>query len=271
MEGQEAYSVILAKPEGVDRKILIQVFREYSRINPNVSEISAKNSAGFIAEKINKEEVLALGKICSNLDVGIFIVSDAQVAALPEPTVCKSIKCLPEDFQYSVDGASFSSVPWDQIAIVCAGSIEEEKINTSTKKEGPSALKKASSLALTAMTGIPISAGKTREVIKKIKQTFFNNYLELIIQTEIHVRLKMNQESLDYSYLGHRREYSSLLNFRTALEDINIFVANGLKNQVFLSILKREATSLHRYEDYRFFEKELRWLLTIHQLKNKRS
>jgi len=274
LDTRETYSIILAKQDGLqDRTRIMQVFREYTRINPDISEVAAKHSAGFIAEKISREEVFAVGKICMNNNVEIFIVTDASTAVLPKADNCRYISCLSEEFGYSLDGTAKNIIEWSDVAVVCAGIIEEEKVTTTKHKEGPSAAQKLGSMAITMTTGLPIPLGRAKEVTKKVMETIVTNYLELIIYPpapgQTPLRLKMNQDNIDYSYLAARREYSSPGNFRLVLEDIDKYAVKALRNHVFYSIIKKEPASLSRYEDYRYLEKELRWLMTLRQMKNK--
>ncbi|OGS22431.1 MAG: hypothetical protein A2252_09015 [Elusimicrobia bacterium RIFOXYA2_FULL_39_19] len=265
MENQELCCIILANPESLDRKVLAPLFREYAKFNNTISEVSARHCAGFLLEKGAKEEVLALGKLCAQQQVKILVLPVSSIPQLPKADKCININCHPGalEFTLSIGNAKIPyTIPWNKVEVVSAATIEEEKTSTVIKKEGPSNFQRMASGVATVITMIPISAGKEKKVEKKVHEIVISNYVELLFSLPPY-RARIPQDNFDYSYLQKRREYSSQLNFIKMIEDINLYASTALKSRGFISSVNKEQDAQNRYEDYRFLEKELRWLIML--------
>lgn len=258
----EGYSVLIARPEAFDRKKLASALEEFHRIPEDEAIQLARRAWGFAGENLPRERALVLADKCAENGLEAVTVDSKEVFSLPAEKIFTRAEVKPEGLNYTLETKEPGFASWENVILLAAAPVKEEKITQQTVNEGPSGLERLSKAALMAVTGIPLGTGKTKEAKKEKKEYELVFYLE-IFSTDSPFRLRMRSDSFNYSYLGKRKEYSSQLNFRAMLEDVSASALKSLKNRGLNAVINKEHLSMLGYDSLSDLEKEARWLLTV--------
>lgn len=162
---------------------------------------------------------------------------------------------------------SENEFPWSSLnsALVCAGGFLEEEISTDRAgvESGPKLSSVITSAAIMIATGMPslgkLKPGKKEVAAGKTRQRL-NSYLDII--SPVGPAFRVCGEAFDYSYLGNRKDYSSLVNFRKLAQDVLAFLPKAVKNKGVKALAGGAGTGF-RYANKDEYEAERYWLLQL--------
>ena len=264
-ETADNFYVILSRPQLPDAGLLAGILMKFLNVTRFEADIAARRCLGFVASKISKESAESLEKECLQNGIGVKVIPGSRVAVLPRAVDCARADFSRDKFTCSLNEKESITSAWDDLVLAGAARISEEKTKTVTEKQGPSRMQKTMSSLIFATTGIPIPTGRTKEVTKTVREETVAVYLELFTGNPLR-RIRINPEHFNFSYLAGRKGYASAVNFNLMVADVDSFASNALKTRGFTSIIKKEPLSMQLYDSFKSFEKELTWLLTLHDL-----
>lgn len=261
MANKSSYFVVLNRQEDFDPQNLADILSSTLSI-PRFDAINRlKHYWGILHETEEKYNAQDLQKKLQKEGLETFVLHVSELKAVPTPIILR--KAIPDANGLSFEDKGQSKLlPWSNFILLCAGQVEESRMVT--KMAAPDG-KVGRWLALTGLTPITAVAiasegAKRREETKK--ETNFNFYLDLVAKDDFEsVRILGN--SFDYSYLGARKEYNVLLNFKNLVLDIAGFLPDIIRNQG-VHALETEATMQNfQYNSLDAYEYEKLWLLQL--------
>lgn len=273
-EGDASYWVILKRPEGFD-------FRELSSAVSKVLQIPAADAAGRLRRNWGILMKTADQGLARNFSRGLAVAGfDTVIIPAPElrplPEVKTIRKASLSERGVSITGAveGESEIPWGAFApaMVCAGSffIDEGqgREGKNTFQEGPGLSDVVKGVALMVATGMPsfknFKPKKEKEAAASRQKMV--SYLDVVSRV---FAFRVRGDSFDYSYLGSRKEYSSLLNFRKLVNDALSFLPWAVRGRGAAALAAGTsapgtpasgADSGFRYSGKEDFEAERFWL-----------
>jgi hypothetical protein len=260
------YTVLLAKPEIGDLNVLAGVFETVRGVTRNDGMLLARQCWGFLAENVSIEEADKVVKICRDSGIEVLVVPAEKISAVPKYETFTKADCRLDGLIYTLEpkeGALRQDIVlWDKVLVASAAPVKEQKITVKVTKEGPSMVARAASMGVMMTTGVPLKIGKTKEVKKESVEFEIIFYLELYFDAP-PFRVRMRSDKFDFSYLGARKGYATLVNFGLLLADIDSLAPKAVKNRGFKGILKKETLSFMGYDSVDYFDKECRWLITL--------
>ena len=233
-EGDAPYCVILKRPEGFDFPELSAAVSGVLQIPPAEAASRLRRTWGILMKTADQGFAR---NFCRRLAAGGFdtvIVPAPELRPLPEVKAIKKASLSERGLSIAGAMGGEAEIPWGAFApcLVCAGSFLIDDGQGSavkeTLQEGPGLSDIVKGVAIMAVTGIP-SFGKLKPKEEKAaprQRTVF--YLDIISRVPA---FRVCGDSFDYSYLGGRKEYSSLLNFRKLANDVLSFLPGAVRSR----------------------------------------
>jgi hypothetical protein len=108
--------------------------------------------------------------------------------------------------------------PLESFRLAAAAAVTETIVTRTEKEEGPSIGEKIASMGILMTTGLPISIGRKKDKVEKVKKTSeLKFYLDLFAGGK---RFRVDGQDFDYSCLGPEKQYSVMMNFKSLLKKI---------------------------------------------------
>jgi hypothetical protein len=188
-------------------------------------------------------------------------IPNHQLIEVPEPRVPVEIDLLNQGLFLKFKSAQ-GVVPWKSLSLISAYSLGETTIRTEKVTTGPTAGEQLFRVGVLLATGIPLPGKKKKtETVKK--ETHEDYYFIELCTQKPWGRIRLNAQTLKYSFLKEKMQYNALNNFRTLLGELFVRIPGAILNHGARVIKSSQPLNQMAYESLREVDKETRWLLTL--------
>jgi hypothetical protein len=148
------------------------------------------------------------------------------------------------------------------VNLVCAGHIEETVQTTERLPPDGKAKKWLLRTGLSPITAVAVQheRSKVREVTRKRTESSW--YLDLIAGGN-YDSIRIPGDSFDYSCLGSKMAYNTLVNFKALSMDIGKFLTDATKNRGVRAMEAQPMAQGLKYGSLDDFENEKLWLMQL--------
>jgi hypothetical protein len=225
----------------------------------------ARTCWGLVGHQRPEEECRALVEALAARGIQAVFVPTDQLPKLPPARSSRKIEIDDAGFRCFLSSGATPTIPWSAVSFVAAAIVKDVTVTTETKTEGPSKSEKLIRMSITLATGIPIPGGRTRTVQVRRENTQLQAVLDIALEKPAG-RFRMMADSLDTSYLGKRRGFDSMGNFKMVVEDAAGRVANDRLNRGARMFRDKGNLSQMGYDTLADLEREERWMLARRRL-----
>jgi hypothetical protein len=261
MANNPFYFVVLNSVDQFDLPTLADILSRTLGIHRMDAATQLRHSWGLIYKTDVIEEAEELQEACGQTEIETFVLPASKLRKPPQPIVLR--KAVPQQ-----DGLAFQDkgyekfLKWSSVILLCAGEIEETLQTTERLPPDGKAKKWLLRTGLTPLTAVAIQheRSKVREVTKDRTESKY--YLDLIATDDCD-SLRILGDSFDYSCLGSKMAYNTLMNFKTLALDIGRLLTHATKNQGMRVMEARAVTQGSKYGSLDDFENEKLWLMQL--------
>ena len=226
----------------------------------------ARSCWGLIGEYRSEEEAVATVTELKEAGMPATMVPTANLFPLAGVQTVRKIEIDDAGFRCKLSRGLSPLIPWAAPSFLAAAIIKTSSFKNVTKQEGPSKSEKLIRMSITMATGIPIPGGRTRTVSRRLETTSVMGVLDIGLDKPAG-RLRMEADRLDLSYLGERRTYDSLGNFKQMIIDASSRMAIENVNVGARLIMSKANSSNMGYDNLGELEREERWMMARRALR----
>lgn len=263
---EREWAVVLSKPEFLDWPRLGKALASFRKIPMQDAAHDAKNSWGIVAENLDEKGASELSRCLDQSGLGGVVVPKAKLAQIRPANLLNQIALNMEGLQVEAKLGAHRVIPWSFFSVAAVSVFKKTMIKTIKVEEGPSAAEKLAKTGIMLATGIPIPMKKKKTVERKIEDPDLFFFCDLFLKQN-SLRIRLDAQTLDYSFLGERKGFGAHGNFRLLVNEIGSNAKGALVNRGMRVLLNSQPINTAGYEDASDFEKECRWLLTLANLK----
>ena len=263
MNDKPSYYLILNNPDDLVPTRLAEVISNSLSMLRLDATTRVKRFWGLLHKTDKLEKAKDLKRAFDEAGIATFILPAKELTPLPSPKVLK--KAIPESqgLTFQQEGQN-DSLPWDHVALLCAGQIgKTERVKETLPRDGKA--KKwlmRTGLSLTTAVAISYERSKERQATKEI--TTASLCLDLIAR-DASKSVRIVGDSFDYTYLADRMQYNVLFNFKKLVLDVAGFLPEVIKNRGFRALETEPSMRNVVYESAKDFETEKLWLNQLYK------
>lgn len=242
---------LLPSDEAADRALCVKTLAELRRLGSADALDAWRARPGELFTSSSAADASAAAATAARLGIKTSVFDAAALPAPPPPETLVKAEATDEGVRlYRKSVKDF--FPYAQFAAFAAGVLEESPPSASPAAPG-ARLEKAIKETLGAAPAPAAAAPQAKE-------TAF--YLDLL--TREGARFRLRWDEADYSWLGKKKEYSSMENFRLTLEELHAFSFGKVPaTAAFAALRARAPLAPFRLRDLDAFDFNLRWLLAV--------
>jgi hypothetical protein len=261
MTSESFYFVVLKSIDHFDVPSLADILSRTLGIHRMDAATQLKRSWGLIYRTQVIEEAEELQEALEHAEIETFLLPSSKLRKPPQPTVLTTANPRNDGMAFHDKGYE-KFLKWSDVGLVCAGEIEETVQTTERLPPDGKAKKWLLRTGLTPVTAAAIQYERS-EITEVTKHTTESScYLDLIARDD-HDSVRILGHSFDYSCLGNKMVYNTLVNFKTLVLDIGAFLPDATKNQGMRAMETRTASQGSKYGSLNDFENEKLWLMQL--------
>lgn len=244
---------LLPSDESADRALCVKALGELRRLGPADALAAWRARPGELFSAPAAAEASAAAVTAARLGIKTSVFETAALPAPAAPETLIKAEATEEGVRlYRKNVKDF--LPYQDFAAFAAGVLEEAPPSVN-----PSAPGAQLEEAIKRTLGVPPET-RSAPAAPKAKETAF--YLDFLAREGARFRLRWDEA--DYSWLGKKKEYSSIENFRRTLEELHAFSFGKIPvTAAFAALRTRAPLAQFRLRDLDAFDFNLRWLLAV--------
>lgn len=260
------YCVLLEGLSELKPPLIAQALAAHLGVPAADAARAARQCWGIPLEAADKETAAALVGRLSERGLRALAVPTTLLEDLPAAAPASRVEFSESGLiVHTQEGAARSE--WGDITLVAAAAFLRSASRPKAGPDGPSVAEKAIRLGL-AMSGIPPSlALPTPPGSTPPAPETDLAFSAFVVAGKPAFRVLVEGDHFDYSGLGPRMAYNSLMNFKAVLAEIQARGPAALVNRGLTAMSRGEILSSLGYESLKDLERECRWLLTLRTLK----
>ena len=261
MTAEGFYFVVLNSVDHFDLPTLADILSRTLGIHRMDAATQLRHSWGLLYKTNVIEEAEELQEAFEQIQIETFVLPASRLRKPPQPIVVR--KAVPQqDCVVFQDKGYEKFLKWRSIILLCAGEVEETLQTTERLPPDGKAKKWLFRTGLTPITAVAIQheRSKVREVTKERTESKY--YLDLIAQDDCD-SLRILGDSFDYSCLGSKMAYNTLINFKMLALDIAELLTHATKNQGMRAMEAQTVSQGSKYGSLQDFENEKLWLMQL--------
>lgn len=219
----------------------------------------ARSCWGLVGENRPEEEATRLVAALKERGIESRNIPSANLPPLAGVQIVRKIEADENGFRCRMSRGETPLIPWPAPAFAAAAIINSSTYTNETKVEGPSKSEKLIRMSISMATGIPLPGGRSRTVQVRKEHTTQIGVLDIALEKPAG-RLRLEADRLDSSYLGSRRTYDSMGNFKLVVADVAERVGAERLNRGARLIVAKGNLSTMGYDNLKEFEREERWI-----------
>ncbi|MBW1742147.1 MAG: hypothetical protein JRJ47_01790 [Deltaproteobacteria bacterium] len=261
MANDPFYFVVLNNVDQFDLPTLADILSRTLDIHRMDAATQLKHSWGLLYKTDVIEEAEELQEAFEQTEIETFVLPASRLRKPPPPIVLRNA-VLQQDGMAFQDKSYEKFLKWRSIILLCAGEIEETLQTTERLPPDGKAKKWLFRTGLTPITAVAIQheRSKVREVTKD--RTESKHYMDLIATDDCD-SLRILGDSFDYSCLGSKMAYNTLMNFKTLALDIGKSLTHATRNHGMRAMEARTVARGSKYGSLDDFENEKLWLMQL--------
>jgi hypothetical protein len=263
----KGFTVILLIDEPLASAALISQALAAARKVPLIDVAREVRSCwGLIGENRSEEESKNVVAALKERGIASTMAPTENLPVLAGLQIGRKIEIEDGGFRCKMSRGMTPLIPWSAPSFLAAAILKTSSFKNVTKQEGPSKSEKLVRMSITMATGIPIPGGRTRSVTTRKETTAVIGVIDIGMSTPAG-RIRMEADRLDLSYLGDRRTYDSLGNFKLMIADAASRMAAENINKGARMILAKENVANMGYDNVGELEREERWMMARRALR----
>jgi hypothetical protein len=258
---ESSYYVVLSKITDLDPDRLAAILCSELKMLRYDAISYLRNHWGMLSR--TEDEVKARGLHHKFKEVGIdtFVLPSSELRDVSAARVLK--KAVPESggLSFEEDGQNIV-IPWGSFIMICAGMVEGSETVTEVLAPDGKVGKWVARTGISPITAVAITAERAKKREKVKEKTTQDYYLDLVAkESGDNVRIVGN--NFDYSYLGERKGYNVLMNFKSLVMDIAGFLPGAVRNRGLHAIVTEAVMTNFKYNNINEYENEKLWLAQL--------
>jgi hypothetical protein len=260
MKEDTRYYVILKNPEKFDLQNLSEILSTCIPVLRVDLVIRLKQSWGLLHKTSDIKEAQKIQEKFDQNDIDTFLSNESELNSIHEVRIIK--KAAPEFEGLLIEEENQKRVyPWSNFILLCAGQI----LKKSTVKKrvlGDGKVRKHLLLTgLTPLTAVAISHNRLKGKTV-VEDKIGTNYTLDLISREKGESIRIHGDSFNYTYLGEKKAYNVLINFKNLYLDTAKHLPKVYKNQGARAMEAQQMMQI-RYSTERAYENEILWLMQL--------
>lgn len=241
---------LLPSDEAADRSLCLKTLGELRRLGPADALAAWRARPGELFTSPAAADASAAAATAARMGIKTSVFDAASLPVPQPPDALLKAEVTDEGVRlYRKSVKDF--FPYAEFAAFAAGVLEDAPPSVNPSAPG-AILEEAIKKTLGEAPAAPAAPAA--------KETAF--YLDFL--TREGARFRLRWDEADYSWLGARKEYSSLENFRRTLEELHSFSFGKVPvTAAFSAARARAPIALFRLRDLDAFDFNLRWLLAV--------
>jgi hypothetical protein len=257
-----AYAVVVGVESGLRPDLIARALAAFRGVPVPDAAMAVRRARGILAEDLDGKGAEALLGRLAAAGVAARALPASALAVLPPVLLLGWAAPEPGALRIVVRGREERAVPWERLRLVAVAPFTETVFQKVKSEEGPSGKDMAMRAGLMAVTGLPISIGGSKKVVKMVPKSEFHLYLDLLLQGPAE-RLRVDTGRFDYSGLGEKMAYAAHANARALLEAVVAAAPGAARSPGADLLLGGGRLASLGYASLADFEREERWLLTV--------
>ncbi|MDQ7773821.1 MAG: hypothetical protein RDU13_09885 [Elusimicrobiales bacterium] len=239
--------------EAADRALCVKALGELRRLGSADALDAWRSRPGELFTSSAAADASAAAVTAARLGIKTSVFDAASLPVPPPPEALVKAEATDEGVRlYRKSVKDF--FPYAGFSAFSAGVLEEAPPSANPQRPGAQ-LEEAIKKTLGSPPAAPASPAA-----RPAKETAF--YLDFL--TREGARFRLRWDEADYSWLGKKKEYSSMENFRLTLEELHAFSFGRIPvTAAFTALRTRAPLAPFRLRDLDAFDFNLRWLLAV--------
>ncbi|KAF0125226.1 MAG: hypothetical protein FD189_1821 [Elusimicrobia bacterium] len=245
---------LLPSDENADRALCVKTLGELRRLGSADALAAWRARPGELFSAPAAAEASAAAVTAARLGIKTSVFETASLPVPAPPETLVKAEVTDEGVRlYRKSVKDF--FPYAEFAVLAAGVLDE--VPPSVNPSGPGALLEE---AIKRTLGGAAPAAPAAPAGPPARETAF--YLDFL--TLEGARFRLRWDEADYSWLGKKKEYSSMENFRRTLEELHAFSFGRIPvTAAFTAVRSRAPVAPFRLRDLDAFDFNLRWFLAV--------
>lgn len=266
-EARTGFTIVLLIDDPVgSAKTIAQALAAARNVPPLDVAREARSCWGLVGDHRPEDEAQSTVAALKELGLPSAIVPTDHLPSLAGIQVARKIEIEAGGFRCKLSRGVTPLIPWTAPVFLAAAIIRTRSFKSVSRREGPSKSEKLVRIGLTLATGIPIPGARTQTVTSRQETSATMAVLDIAIDHPAG-RIRLEGDRTDLSYLGDRRTYDSLGNFKLMISEASSYMAKENVNFGARTILAQASPTNPGYDTLAELEREERWLMARRALR----
>ncbi len=266
-EAKSGFTLVLLNDDPIgSAKMIAQALAAARKVPVLDVTREARSCWGLVGEFRPEEEAIATVAALKELGIPSTMVLTAHLFPLAGVQIARKIEIEAGGFRCKMSRGMTPLIPWSAPSFLAGAIIKTSSFKNVERREGPSKSEKLIRMSITMATGIPIPGGRTRTVNTRQETTSVMAVLDIGLDKPAG-RIRMEGDRIDLSYLGDRRTYDSLGNFKIMISEAAARMAPENVNFGARTIMAKPSATNPGYDNLGELEREEKWMMARRALR----